>query len=62
MIFGARKALADQMLSVFEPKRSNCPNQFNKKELAYQRQRGNRQRANRPMHIKITAISTVGGN
>jgi hypothetical protein len=57
-----RKALEYQALPVFEPKRSNYPNRLNKKELAYQRQHGHRQRANCRMQINISVISTVGGN
>jgi hypothetical protein len=61
MIFGMRKALVDQMLPVFEPKRSNYPNRLNKKELAQRKENCNRQSAIRRIQIKLPAISTVGG-
>jgi hypothetical protein len=60
MIFDVRKALVDQTLPVFEPKRSNCPKRLNKKGLARHRHHSNRPSANRWIQIKLTAISTVG--
>jgi hypothetical protein len=62
MTSGTRKALLGQALRVIEPKRSNPRNRFNKKSLIHQWRQGNRQSPDRPVEIKFTAISTVGGN
>jgi hypothetical protein len=62
MRLSTRKALLDQMLFVIEPKRSNPRNSLNKKELSRQKRRGNRQSPDRSIQIKLTLISTVGGN
>jgi hypothetical protein len=62
MIFDVGKALVDQALPVFEPKRSNCPKRLNKKGLAHHRQNCNRQSVNRRVQITLTAISTVAGD
>ena len=62
MTSGTRKALLYQTLPVIEPKRSNPANQLNKKALARQWQQRDRQTLDRSIQIKLTAISTVGGN
>jgi hypothetical protein len=62
MTSGTRKALLHQALYVIEPKRSNPANRLNKKALARQWQRRNRQTLDGSIHIKLMAISTVGGN
>lgn len=62
MIFDMRKALAYHMFSAIEPKRSNCPNQLNKKDLVRPFQHTNGHLAVCTSQIKITAISTVGGD
>jgi len=62
MTLSTRKALLCQTLFVIEPKRSNLRNRLNKKGLSRPKQRGNRQSPDRSIQIKLTVISTVGGN
>jgi hypothetical protein len=57
-----RKALVFQTLPVFEPKRSNRANQFNKNALTRQRQNYNSPTPLESIHLDLAAISTVGGN
>ena len=61
VIYGARKALESQMLSLIEPKRSIRSNRFI--EQALTRSRENCKRCGRGELIPrgLTAISTVGG-
>jgi hypothetical protein len=62
MTSDTRKALLYRTLLVIEPKRSNPANQLIKQTLACQWQQGDRQTLDRSIQIKLTAISTVGGN